>query len=959
MTQDAQICFDLYFNPELNHFLPIAYIVELENNTLQYVQKKATTETLKSFSISNPDDYNKLLEIENLLKPETLFKKYNAHKKNTISLIEMMKDKVVAKVIHQYISSKLHLFLEISTQKKVPIAVNINREIPFCNQQISFSEVALSSKLFFQKKENLILYTLQLANQKVTFYPSQKEVTPLLNTPGWAVVDKVLYRLEEINANKLNPFLKKKTIEIEEKNSRLYFQTFIKDVLNKVEIEAEGFDLVQKNNLTKCAIVPAFYFTKDVYYLDILFEYQDVTFHFSDKRKFLSSMIVEDEIKIIQTKRNYEAEAFFLEKLNNFGIELNEYGYFGFDQDVHKFQNIQRLIETKQDLEEAGFCIENLEADDKNLATHFGTISIQKEEKEDWFDLQIQIKCGEFSFPFSKIITNIKQKNPFYSLPDGTFFLIPHEWFEQYRPLVEFGKIDEKSILIKKSQYVFLENIAASTDVVIAKKEIHFAPSSNLKASLRDYQTEGVKWLLNHQQNHLGACLADDMGLGKTLQTLAVLQFTKDQLQVQEAPQSIDLFSDVTPVAPPLKALIVTPSSLVFNWKNESKKFTPSLKSIVYTGSDRKKIVSKLHLYDLVFTSYSIISKDIALLKKMDFRYLILDESHYIKNKNSKIFEAINQVQTQNKISLSGTPIENSLDDLWSQMQFINPDLLGSYAFFANYFKLPIQKNQDPKAISELKKLVQPYILRRTKEQVAKDLPPVTEQVFYTEMAPDQKTLYETEKSIARNYLLGAEDEKPANKLHVLNTLMKLRQLANHPFLVDQSYANQSGKFEDVTQYMDTLVRSQHKILVFSSFVQHLALYTRWCQKEQIDYCLLTGETATENREMQVNEFQNNPLKQVFFISLKAGSVGLNLTQASFVLLLDPWWNPFAENQAIARAHRIGQTKHVNVVRFIAKDSIEEKILSLQQKKKAISDAIIDINTIPEDIHDNLEYILG
>jgi non-specific serine/threonine protein kinase len=197
------------------------------------------------------------------------------------------------------------------------------------------------------------------------------------------------------------------------------------------------------------------------------------------------------------------------------------------------------------------------------------------------------------------------------------------------------------------------------------------------------------------------------------------------------------------------------------------------------------------------------------------------------------------------------------------------------------------------------------------------------------------------------------------NKLNVLNTLMKLRQLANHPKLVDNNSAISSGKFDDVTQYLDTLIKSNQKILVFSSFVKHISLYTDWCKKQHVPYCLLTGETATENRETEVNEFQTNPQKQLFFISLKAGSVGLNLTQATFVVLLDPWWNPFAENQAIARAHRIGQTKPVNVVRFIAKDTIEEKILSLQQKKKEISDAIIDVDAIPEDLHTNLEFILG
>jgi non-specific serine/threonine protein kinase len=226
-------------------------------------------------------------------------------------------------------------------------------------------------------------------------------------------------------------------------------------------------------------------------------------------------------------------------------------------------------------------------------------------------------------------------------------------------------------------------------------------------------------------------------------------------------------------------------------------------------------------------------------------------------------------------------------------------------------------------------------------------------------MAPEQKTLYEKEKSIARNYLLHPNENSPVNKLNVLNTLMKLRQIVNHPKLLDDNYAFDAGKFLDVTHYLDTLIKSNQKILLFSSFVKHIALYTDWCKKHQIPFCLLTGETKSENREAQVNEFQTNPSVPLFFISLKAGSVGINLTQASFVLLLDPWWNPFAENQAIARAHRIGQDKPVNVVRFITKDTIEEKIISLQQKKKEISDAIIDIDAIPEDLHTNLEFILG
>ncbi len=959
MENTHSICFDLSYNEVIKHYLPTAYLVKNEGNKLTYVEKKALPETLKSYNIVVDEATSKLLEIADLLKFESLNKKYNTHKKNKTPLAELMKDKATAKVVNQFLEIKIALFLNLVSKNKVPICIHLKRETPFHLQQIAFSEIALRPKLHFEKKEGTIFYSLLLKDETNFFHPCEKDVLVVLNTPAWVVVDKKMYNLNEINANKLTPFLKKKTIEIEEKNSQLFFETFVKDVVNKVEIDPVGFDVIQRNEITKCSIVPCFYFISDCYFLDLIFEYQDVAFSHNDKRKFSSNLILDKNIEVIQTKRNFEAEQDWIEKLSNLGIKITDNDFFSFDAVLHKYQNIQSLIDAKNQFEKSGFMVAILNVDNKKIAADFGTISVQKQENEDWFDIKMEINCGDYSFPFTKISNNIKLNNPFYELPNGTFFLIPNEWFTTYKPLVEFGKITENNISIKKSQFTFLENIPVNNETSIPKKELHYVPSTNLKATLRNYQTEGVKWLLNHQFNQLGACLADDMGLGKTLQTLAVLQFTKDNLRVEKTSEPFDLFSNNEPAIEPLKALIVVPSSLVFNWKNESKKFTPYLKSIVYTGSDRNLLASKLRLYDLVFTSYSIISRDITLFKKMSFRYLILDESHYIKNKNSKIFEAINQIEAQYKITLSGTPIENSLDDLWSQMQFINPELLGTYSFFANYFKTPIEKKKDLKKIGELKKLIQPYILRRTKEQVAKDLPPITEHIFYTEMAAEQKTLYEKEKSIARNYLLHSNENVPVNKLNVLNTLMKLRQIVNHPKLLDDNYAFDAGKFLDVTHYLDTLIKSNQKILLFSSFVKHIALYTDWCKKNQIPFCLLTGETKSENREAQVNEFQTNPSVPLFFISLKAGSVGINLTQASFVLLLEPWWNPFAENQAIARAHRIGQDKPVNVVRFITKDTIEEKIISLQQKKKEISDAIIDIDAIPEDLHTNLEFILG
>ena len=319
---------------------------------------------------------------------------------------------------------------------------------------------------------------------------------------------------------------------------------------------------------------------------------------------------------------------------------------------------------------------------------------------------------------------------------------------------------------------------------------------------------------------------------------------------------------------------------------------------------------------------------------------------------------AVNQIKATHKIALSGTPIENSLDDLWSQMQFINPNIFGSYAFFVENYKIPIEKKQDKEILLELKNIISPFILRRTKEEVLKDLPELSEQIFYCEMEPEQEKLYEEEKSKARNFLLKTEGSG-RDKINIINTLMRLRQLSNHPKMIDSESEMDSGKYIAVTRYLDTLVQSNQKTIIFSSFVSNLNFYKNWCKENKIEFCELTGKTPQKEREFQVNLFQKNEKTLLFFISLKAGGVGLNITKASYVVFLDPWWNPFSEKQGIGRAHRIGQLNKVNVIRFITKNTVEEKIIRLQENKKILADSLLDENFISSEIEENLDFILG
>ncbi|MEM9930905.1 MAG: DEAD/DEAH box helicase, partial [Bacteroidota bacterium] len=475
--------------------------------------------------------------------------------------------------------------------------------------------------------------------------------------------------------------------------------------------------------------------------------------------------------------------------------------------------------------------------------------------------------------------------------------------------------------------------------------------------TLRPYQLEGVQWLVQHYHQQLGACLADDMGLGKTLQTIAVLLYAKEMKAAAAdtestftlpAPQ-LDLFAEQPAedeaFLQPLRALIVLPASLVYNWESELQKFAPSLTVLRHIGQKRNKEVKVLRRYDVILTTYQTALRDQSTLEQIEFEYIILDESQQIKNRQSKVFKSVNELQAKHKISLSGTPIENSLSDLWSQMQFLNPGLLRSYAFFKREFITTIEKADNEEKKAQLRKLVAPYLLRRTKGEVAKDLPELHVQHFYCELATEQRKRYEKEKSAARNYLLrNFAPQDGQYRLLVVQTLTKLRQLANHPALLSSAYTQGSGKFDEVMAQWEVVRKAGHKALFFSSFVTHLELFKAAFEQQSYPYAWISGDVSAKQRAREVERFQEDPNLQAFFISIKSGGTGLNLTAADYVFVLDPWWNPTIEQQAIARAHRIGRQGTVFARKYISKDTIEEKIVKLQEKKSQLAEDIIGQN---------------
>lgn len=960
------ICYNLVDHnlPEIP-LLPEAYVVPVTNGHLGYVEKQAIPETLESYNIEFlGTPHEQLLDICSHLKIKALEQQFMPIKRRkSLRFPDVLKDPKIKEVVLDYISKKLSIFYSLIVTHQYAITSNAQRKDPFENHKLSIGNTILKPILEFTKTDEGIEYAFSLKNKDTLIVPKNNDIRILLNEPSWIIVDQYLYQIENLNANKLKPFFDKEKITIARKHIKIYLEKVIIPIIKNIDVITHGFDIITHKNITSYSIEIVQDFIQNTYVAKVTFEYNTILFDYNSAKTTVSNVLLEDDdqIQIIQTKRDPEAEQEIISLLTSKGLQVNNNLLLETKASNDPFEILNWLKSNKAQLEADGFEIKLPLLDDRTVTIAPYTIEIGSKKENDWFDIKGAVTIGDQEIPFSKFIPYIKQNNRFFLIDEDQVFIIPNEWMTWYKKLVDFGQVQDKSIRITKSNYILLKDIVPPEEISIDDAtDHHYKPSSKLKATLRPYQEEGVQWLVNHYYNKLGACLADDMGLGKTLQTIAMLVYAKEQLEpVDKKIEKIrlDLFSDPLEVKTYLKALIVLPSSLVFNWAQEIIKFAPHLNIVKYTGPDRKKITPYLETYDIILTTYTTVSKDITALEKINFTYLITDESQQIKNKESKIFQAINNIHTIHKISLSGTPIENSLSDLWSQMEFINPGMLGSYSFFKDRFKIPIEKHQDPECIKELKTLIDPFILRRTKEQVAKDLPELSEQTIYTEMLAEQEKQYESQKSAARNLLLGL-DPTTTNKIHILNTLTKLRQIVNHPKLVDDKTKDRSGKFQDVTHYLSTLVKAHKKVLVFSSFVSHLSLYQEWCATNNIPYLTLTGQTRSTDREAVVNEFQKNDDINLFFISLKAGGVGLNLTKASYVVVLDPWWNPFIEKQAIARSHRIGQTNNVMVTRFITKNTIEEKILQLQEKKKGLSNEIIDINAIPQYIEQDLEELL-
>lgn len=585
----------------------------------------------------------------------------------------------------------------------------------------------------------------------------------------------------------------------------------------------------------------------------------------------------------------------------------------------------------------------------------------------DWFDVDGCVSYGDIVVPLSDLFEAHRRGEATISLQDGSLGLLPVDWLERLGPVAAAGVRDQGVTRFRRSQVALLDALLATLPEVNvddvferARTELRqfecvqpAAAPTTFKGTLREYQSEGLGWLHFLRRFGLGGCLADDMGLGKTVQILALL----DSRRLENAGPSI----------------VVVPRSLVFNWIREAERFTPGLRVLDYSRSARSVRAIDPASVDMVLTTYGTLRRDAAALNRIEFEYAILDEAQAIKNAGTASAKAARLLRARHRLALSGTPIENRIDELWSLFEFLNPGMLGAASHFNSLARLAsaAEPSQEGRSLGNgthaagrelLARALRPVILRRTKEKVASELPPRVEQTLEVELPAQQRKFYEAVRAAYRQSVFARveRDGIKRSRMHILEALLRLRQAACHPVLADRRKARlPSAKLDALLPALGEIVAEGHKALVFSQFTTFLALVRPLLEKGGIRHEYLDGDVR--DRQACVDRFQNDATCPVFLISLKAGGHGLNLTAADYVYILDPWWNPAVEAQAIDRTHRIGQTRHVIATRLVARGTIEEKILELHAAKRSLADAILsaDAGVLSAIGRAELELLLG
>jgi superfamily II DNA or RNA helicase len=651
----------------------------------------------------------------------------------------------------------------------------------------------------------------------------------------------------------------------------------------------------------------------------------------------LDPSLITDPITGNFIERDSEAERSFLDFISElhprFAKQLPKFLY---TLTAAEFAEGMWFLDTFEKLKARGvktYGLENIKI--KRYSPFQAKVATQFTSTMDWFGVHSEVSYGDEVIKLGKLRKAWENGEKFVQLGDGSLGRIPEEWMKKMVKLLRSGELSGEEVRLSKVHFMLLEDWEESIEYAQVQKEVEekkqkmsqfegiqeVVISEKVKAKLRPYQKTGLNWLNFLRNFQWGGILADDMGLGKTLQIITLIT----QLEEQNSK---------------VKILIVAPTTLLFNWKKELEKFAPHLDFWIHHG-ERYETVEELTNHQLVLTSYGLVINDLEILKEIEWDLIVADESQAIKNTSSLRYKAMMRLKGKQRIALTGTPIENGIQELYAQMNFVNPGFFKTFNHFTGNFLTPIKKG-DTDVIQSLKKQITPFVLRRTKKEVLTELPDKIEEFLYCEMGPVQRAVYEAKREEYRNFILNKFDESGADqsKMFVLEGLTRLRQICDSPKLTGDTDLPSSAKIELLKEHIMEKT-GNHKILVFSQFVKMLDLIREQLDQSGVTYSYLDGQTSLAERERQVQRFQENDSIRVFLISLKAGGTGLNLTAADYVYIVDPWWNPAVENQAIDRCYRMGQEKHVVAYRMICQNSIEEKIMELQSAKSQLAKDII------------------
>ena len=956
MKVSAEQPFEIVYSLFSHEFLGLlfeSFVIQLdEKGRLSLANQNISSVNAKEFAAGLDETDYQLIKMMDEMQQDAITKKLNTKKLKAKEYLRKIYD---PKTGNKAAQEMLELKLEGLRSKILPklkgkrLFEMANDGNPIWKEICVMPEPATVLFHFRRNEENTHYFpTLKYRGEKLEW--QYKNAYLVCHEPAWLVADGALYHFAKgVDGKKLSPFLNKKFIVIPKKVEQQYYEKFVTQLVASFDVYAKGFEIKVERNIPEPVLslsdLPGspkedLFGNKegegeeDKIVFDLKFQYGNYAFRSDDTAP--NNVKLEqngDDYTFYKVVRDGVREKSYGDYLKDLGLPVRSSRFA-----LEKSKAFGWINSNREKLEEQGIRIQQAtNGKGKKYFIGHAEISVEVTENIDWFDVNALIKFGSYKIPFAKIRKLLLQGKSEFELPNGEIAVIPDSWFVNYTEIFAFlednEKIQEEALMLKKHHIALAQELQSNNLVQLTMSRKleklrdfsqieDFDLPSTFHGELRPYQKAGYNWLRFLNEYRFGGCLADDMGLGKTVQTLALLAHEKE-------------------VNPGATSLLVMPTSLIYNWELEARKFTPGLKVLVYTGTQRIKDNTRFAKYDLVLTSYGITRLDVDIFKGFYFNYVILDESQAIKNPGSIIAKAVNELNCRHKLILTGTPVENGTMDLWSQMNFINTGLLGNQNMFKKQFLLPIEKKNDMDKAAKLHAMIKPFIMRRLKTQVATDLPEKVINVKYSSMTESQEKAYEEIKSYYREKIVS-ELSVPGLKnqqFTLLRGLTQLRQIANHPRLTNKDYVGDSGKLEDVIHMLHETASEGHKVLVFSQFVRHLGIVREFLDQEGIKYAYLDG--STKDRQAQVKSFQEDESVKIFLISLKAGGVGLNLTKAEYVFLLDPWWNPAVEAQAIDRAHRIGQENKVIIYKFITRNSVEEKIMALQERKMALAGELI------------------